>query len=133
MTDLSVDARLFAPEQARTSQLPSIDRSVVTIGLAALTAGAIALGTTYSGTLYTAGGGNTRMLVTLAAFIIGSAFGALHLPWWCLAFRSSKAVSAETPVAKIKMRSDFRTAFLSSPMLDLAEREAEIAKSADVH
>ena len=35
-----------------------------------------------SGTLYTAGGGNTRMLVTLATFIIGSTFGALHLPWW---------------------------------------------------
>src|SRR5579883_963452 len=35
-----------------------------------------------SGTLYTAGGGNTRMLVTLAFFIIGSALGALHLPWW---------------------------------------------------
>ncbi|QQN61842.1 YeeE/YedE family protein [Bradyrhizobium diazoefficiens] len=35
-----------------------------------------------SGTLYTAGGGNTRMLVTLAAFIVGSTLGALHLPWW---------------------------------------------------
>ena len=35
-----------------------------------------------SGTLYTAGGGNTRMLVTLACFIIGSALGAWHLPWW---------------------------------------------------
>jgi uncharacterized protein len=35
-----------------------------------------------SGTLYTAGGGNTRMLVTLAFFIIGSAVGAWHLPWW---------------------------------------------------
>ncbi len=35
-----------------------------------------------SGTLYTAGGGNSRMLVTLAFFIIGSAFGAWHLPWW---------------------------------------------------
>jgi uncharacterized protein len=35
-----------------------------------------------SGTLYTAGGGNTRMLVTLAAFILGSALGAQQLPWW---------------------------------------------------
>jgi uncharacterized membrane protein YedE/YeeE len=35
-----------------------------------------------SGTLYTVGGGNARMLVTLAFFIIGSAFGAWHLPWW---------------------------------------------------
>jgi uncharacterized membrane protein YedE/YeeE len=35
-----------------------------------------------SGTLYTVGGGNTRMLVTLAAFIAGSTVGALQLPWW---------------------------------------------------
>ena len=35
-----------------------------------------------SGTLYTAGGGNSRMLVTLFTFIIGSAVGAMHLPWW---------------------------------------------------
>jgi uncharacterized membrane protein YedE/YeeE len=35
-----------------------------------------------SGTLYTAGGGNTRMLVTLFFFIAGSAIGAWHLPWW---------------------------------------------------
>ncbi len=35
-----------------------------------------------SGTLYTAGGGNTRMLVTLAAFIAGSAIGTEHFDWW---------------------------------------------------
>jgi uncharacterized membrane protein YedE/YeeE len=35
-----------------------------------------------SGTLYTAGGGNSRMLVTLVFFIAGSALGAWHLPWW---------------------------------------------------
>jgi len=35
-----------------------------------------------SGTLYTVGGGNTRMLATLAAFIAGSALGAEQLPWW---------------------------------------------------
>src|SRR4051795_2285963 len=35
-----------------------------------------------SGTLFTAGGGNTRMLATLAAFIAGSAMGAAQLPWW---------------------------------------------------
>jgi len=35
-----------------------------------------------SGTLYSVGGGNTRMLVTLAAFIAGSTLGAKHLPWW---------------------------------------------------
>ena len=35
-----------------------------------------------SGTLYTAGGGSTRMVMTLLAFIAGSVFGTLHVPWW---------------------------------------------------
>jgi uncharacterized membrane protein YedE/YeeE len=35
-----------------------------------------------SGTLYTVGGGSVRMLLTLAAFISGSALGAAHLHWW---------------------------------------------------
>jgi uncharacterized protein len=35
-----------------------------------------------SGTLYSAGGGNTRMLITLVAFIAGSVIGAAHQPWW---------------------------------------------------
>ena len=33
-----------------------------------------------SGTLYTAGGGSGRMLITLAFFIAGSVIGSLHLP-----------------------------------------------------
>ena len=35
-----------------------------------------------SGTLYTVGGGSTRMLVTLAFFVVGSLLGSAHLPWW---------------------------------------------------
>jgi uncharacterized membrane protein YedE/YeeE len=35
-----------------------------------------------SGTLYTVGGGSTRMLVTLAAFIAGSVIGTAHMPFW---------------------------------------------------
>ena len=35
-----------------------------------------------SGTLYTAGGGSTRMLVTLAAFIAGSLLATAHFPVW---------------------------------------------------
>jgi uncharacterized membrane protein YedE/YeeE len=35
-----------------------------------------------SGTLYTVGGGNTKMLATLAGFLAGSVLGTLHLPWW---------------------------------------------------
>ncbi len=35
-----------------------------------------------SGTLYTAGGGNTRMVVVLAAFVAGSFLATHHFPWW---------------------------------------------------
>lgn len=35
-----------------------------------------------SGTLYTAGGGSVRMVVTLGAFILGSVIGTAHAPWW---------------------------------------------------
>ncbi len=35
-----------------------------------------------SGTLFTVGGGNVRMLVTLLFFIVGALIGTLHLPWW---------------------------------------------------
>jgi uncharacterized membrane protein YedE/YeeE len=35
-----------------------------------------------SGTLFTVGGGSTRMLVTLAFFIVGALLGTAHLPWW---------------------------------------------------
>ncbi|MDP4594820.1 MAG: YeeE/YedE family protein [Beijerinckiaceae bacterium] len=35
-----------------------------------------------SGTLFTAGGGNVRMCLTLLFFIAGSVFGLEHLPWW---------------------------------------------------
>ena len=35
-----------------------------------------------SGTLYTVGGGSTRMLVTLAAFILGSVIATAHMPFW---------------------------------------------------
>ena len=35
-----------------------------------------------SGTLYTVGGGSTRMVATLLFFIVGSLLGSAHLPWW---------------------------------------------------
>ncbi|THF62983.1 YeeE/YedE family protein [Pseudothauera nasutitermitis] len=35
-----------------------------------------------SGTLFTVGGGQARMLVVLAFFILGSLVGTAHLPWW---------------------------------------------------
>jgi len=45
-----------------------------------------------SGTLYTVGGGNTKMLATLLGFLAGSVLGTLHLPWW-LGLPSLGAVS----------------------------------------
>ena len=35
-----------------------------------------------SGTLFTVGGGSSRMLVTLAGFIVGAVVGTAHLPFW---------------------------------------------------
>lgn len=35
-----------------------------------------------SGTLFTAGGGNTRMMITLLFFIVGSVIGTVHAAWW---------------------------------------------------
>ncbi len=37
-----------------------------------------------SGTLFTVGGGSSRMLVTLVFFIVGALIGTAHLPWWLL-------------------------------------------------
>src|SRR5690349_21605080 len=35
-----------------------------------------------SGTLYTVGGGSTRMIVTLIAFVAGSVVATAHMPFW---------------------------------------------------
>ncbi|KAA0969632.1 YeeE/YedE family protein [Aureimonas fodinaquatilis] len=35
-----------------------------------------------SGTLFTVGGGSSRMLITLTGFIIGATVGTAHLPFW---------------------------------------------------
>lgn len=35
-----------------------------------------------SGTLFSVGGGNLRMAVTLLMFIVGSLIGTAHVPWW---------------------------------------------------
>ncbi len=35
-----------------------------------------------SGTLFVAGGGSTRMMITLLAFIAGSLIGTAHVGWW---------------------------------------------------
>ncbi|WP_375171298.1 YeeE/YedE family protein [Marinobacter sp.] len=35
-----------------------------------------------SGTLFTVGAGNIRMVITLVFFIVGTVAGSIHLPWW---------------------------------------------------
>ncbi len=35
-----------------------------------------------SGTLFSVGAGNARMVVTLVFFITGAVLGSIHLPWW---------------------------------------------------
>jgi uncharacterized membrane protein YedE/YeeE len=49
-----------------------------------------------SGTLYTVGGGSTRMLITLTAFIVGSTIGAAHFHWWA-------AQPSFAPVSLVKL------------------------------
>src|SRR5439155_1106012 len=48
-----------------------------------------------SGTLYSASGGDLRMVVTLIAFIAGAVIGSAHLPWW-EALPGAKAISLVT-------------------------------------
>jgi uncharacterized protein len=48
-----------------------------------------------SGTLYTVGGGRTRMIVTLIAFIVGSVVATAHMPFWT-ALPSLKPMSLVT-------------------------------------
>jgi uncharacterized membrane protein YedE/YeeE len=49
-----------------------------------------------SGTLYTVGGGSTRMLITLAGFVAGSVIGSAHFHWWA-------AQPSFAPVSIIKL------------------------------
>jgi uncharacterized membrane protein YedE/YeeE len=54
-----------------------------------------------SGTLFTVGGGNLRMAVTLAAFIAGSVIGTANLSWWhsLPSLRPVSLVAVQGPVA----------------------------------
>ena len=54
-----------------------------------------------SGTLFSVGGGSTRMLITLFFFIIGSVIGTAHMAWWTAqpAFPATSIVTHDGPVA----------------------------------
>ncbi|MBI4205118.1 MAG: YeeE/YedE family protein [Betaproteobacteria bacterium] len=54
----------------------------VAIGAFMFGAGMQLAGGCGSGTLYTAGGGNPRMIVVLVAFCAGSFWASLHMGWW---------------------------------------------------
>jgi uncharacterized protein len=56
-----------------------------------------------SGTLYSAGGGSTRMFVVLAAFIAGSLLGTAHAPWWAAlpSWAPTSIVSLWGPIAAL--------------------------------
>ena len=54
-----------------------------------------------SGTLFSVGGGSTRMLITLFFFIIGSVIGTAHMGWWTAqpAFPATSIVTTMGPWA----------------------------------
>jgi len=54
----------------------------VAVGAALFGVGMQLAGGCASGTLYTVGGGSTKMVFTLLFFMVGSFLGAAHLPWW---------------------------------------------------
>jgi len=56
-----------------------------------------------SGTLFSVGGGSTRMLVTLFFFIIGSVIGTAHMGWWTRqpAFAATSIVTTWGPWAAL--------------------------------
>ena len=58
-----------------------------------------------SGTLYTAGGGSVRMLVTLVAFIAGSVIGTAHMPWWSAqpSWAATSIVTVYGPIVALAM------------------------------
>lgn len=55
---------------------------MVAIGAAIFGVGMQLAGGCASGTLYTVGGGSTKMVFALVFFMVGSLVGAAHLPWW---------------------------------------------------
>lgn len=89
MVMLAVACALFYPSLAAGSFLGQpLGGFVAPVGVSVV-AGAFLFGVGMqlgggcaSGTLFTAGGGNVRMLATLAGFIAGSVVGAAHLHWW---------------------------------------------------
>jgi uncharacterized membrane protein YedE/YeeE len=89
MLMLAVTCAVFFPILASGSAFGQTVRGSVSPPGVAVIAGAFIFGIGMqlgggcaSGTLYSAGGGSTRMLVVLAMFIAGSLVGTAHAGWW---------------------------------------------------
>lgn len=89
MLMLAVATALFVPALASGTLFGQTVRGSVSPAGVAVIVGAFMFGAGMqlgggcaSGTLYAAGGGSGRMLMTLAMFIVGSVIGTLHSAWW---------------------------------------------------
>jgi uncharacterized membrane protein YedE/YeeE len=89
MTMLAVGVALFFPALSAgtlfgnpVSGLVSPAGTSVVVGAFMFGIGMQLGGGCASGTLYTVGGGSTRMIVTLVAFIAGSVIATAHMPFW---------------------------------------------------
>ncbi len=85
---LAASSMLFFPVLGRLFPDLQVGGAVAPAGVSVL-AGAFVFGVGMqlgggcgSGTLFTVGGGNVRMLITLAFFVVGSVIGTAHLHWW---------------------------------------------------
>jgi uncharacterized protein len=89
MIMLAVGVALFFPALSAGELFGSPVRGLVSPAGTSVVVGAFIFGIGMqlgggcaSGTLYTVGGGSTRMVVTLIAFIVGSLIGTAHMPFW---------------------------------------------------
>lgn len=89
MVMLAVGVALFFPVLAAGSLFGAPVKGLVAPAGTSVVVGAFIFGIGMqlgggcaSGTLYTVGGGSTRMIVTLVAFIGGSLIGTAHMPFW---------------------------------------------------
>ena len=101
MLMLAVTCSVFFPLLAAESVFGQAVRGFVAPPGVSVAAGAAIFGVGMqlaggcaSGTLYTVGGGSTRMLVVLGAFVAGSVLGTAHAPWW-------SALPAWSPVSLV--------------------------------